>query len=212
MSKYKEYAKKVDTLAKKVFESYTRAEKRLEKATLQRKALDEHGTQREIIEADYEVASAKTALEFAQLDLEHVTDELSEIRSTLVAAIDDDYAADPSQIDASTMDLLKSGILTAHEYQRLLDKAKADGNHTLFRMVGKYAADAANEAEQRFGADNRQARELRAVELFAESADTTGRFYLDCFDVLQMTLETTAKNPSMIPKWDSLTKSVVESF
>ena len=212
MSKYQVYAKKVDTLAKTLFESYTRAEKRLEKATLQRKALDEHGTQREIVEADYEVASAKTALEFARMELEGVADELSEIRSTLVAAIDDEYAADPSQLDANTMDLLKSGILTAHEYRRIMDKAKADGNHTMFRMAGKYVADAANDVEQRFGADNSQARELREIGLLAEVAADNGQYILDSFDVLATTLETTAKNPAMIQDWESLTADVIESF
>ena len=212
MSKYQNYAKEVDTLAKKVFESYTRAEKRLEKATLQRKALDEHGTQREIIEADYEVASAKTALEFAQLDLEHVTDELSEIRNRLKAAVTDDHAADPKNLDLATLELLRSGILEPHEYERLMRQAESADNGTMVRLCGKYALSAAEAAEKELGANHPKATALRDVGLLGEVIDTGGTHIMNSFDMLATALETTAKNPAMIGDWASLTADVIESF
>ena len=82
----------------------------------------------------------------------------------------------------------------------------------MFRMAGKYVADAANDVEQRFGADNRQARELREIGLLAEVVADNGQYILDSFDVLATTLTTTAKNPAMIQDWDALTADVIESF
>ena len=42
-----------------------------------------------------------------------------------------------------TLELLRSGIMSADEYSRLIDAAASNGNHTMVRLIAKNAADMA---------------------------------------------------------------------
>lgn len=218
VSKYQKYAKEVDVLARTAFTNYTKAEARLIKAQQQAKAFPrgashEISYQAKAAAAEAEVAAAKDELIKAKQDLEGVSAELNEIRSRLVAEVEDSLAADPSQVDLATVELLKSGTLKANEYERLMRKAQAAENTAMIRLAGKYAMSAASAAEKEYGADHPKARELREIGLLAEVVDNDRSAHiLNQFDYLASALETTSKNPAMIQDWESLTSAVVDSF
>ena len=213
MSRYRKFAEELDNLARAKFKAYTDAESKLRSAELQRKALPDYASQLQRVEADYGVENAKGGLETAKLALEGVTDEVDEIRSRLAKEVFERYSADPSRVDSATLELLKSGILTAAEYRSVLETAKKTNNTAMIRLAGKYAMSASEAVAQEYGEDYPKVRELREIGLLGSSViDTTGEHIMNSFDVLATALETTAKNPSMIQDWNRLTADVIESF
>ena len=88
-----------------------------------------------------------------------------------------EYAADTSKVDMQTLELLRSGIMSADEYSRLIDAAASTGNHTMVRMIAKNAADMAEKAN-----DADIARSYRLVSHKGKGDD--GSEYLRAFDFL----------------------------
>ena len=85
------------------------------------------------------------------------------------------YTANPAALDMATLELLKSGILTAAEYSRIMDKAIQDDNHTMARMIGQHAKAAAENATS-----NDDAMALRAVAY--KSNGMNGGNLVEAFD------------------------------
>ena len=119
-----------------------------------------------MVDAQYAAKSARAQADFLEAKeayrkakgvLESHKSEIAALRKELVAELDDHYAADPAALDSNTLELLKSGVLKANEYAKLMDKAQAAGNHTMARMIGKYAADAAEEGGNKYGQNSEQA-------------------------------------------------------
>lgn len=159
-------------------------------------------------EADYQ--KAKVAYEKCRRELPATTlSSLSAIRRDLSTALGDEYSADPSAIDAHTLELLKCGILRSGEYVRLANNAP---NDTMKRIIGKYAATAAEDMEKRYGPADQRIMELKAIALQGDSsADAVGD-KLGAFDALVQTFQTSANNVPMIGDWESLTGPIVEAF
>jgi hypothetical protein len=108
------------------------------------------------------------------------------------------------------MELLKSGIVKGSEYMRLLRKAQDGGNHTMARLIGKYAADAAAARAENNGFNDDEAKALRMVD-YAAKADT-GKDRIDAFDDMTALYGRCVKNPYMIDHWERFTAEVVEKF
>ncbi len=162
-------------------------------------------------EADY--AEAKAAYEKCCRELPAATlGNLSAIRRELSAALGDEYSADPSAIDARTLELLKCGILRSDEYVRLMNGAMNDGNDTMARIIGRYAAAAAEDMENRYGPSDQRVMELRAIALQGDSSAGTVGDKLGAFDALVETFRTVVSNTSMIDYWDELTTPIIKSF
>ena len=117
-----------------------------------------------------------------------------------------EYAADPSKVDMQTLELLRSGIMSADEYGRLIDAAASSGNHTMVRLIAKSAADM---AEKTTG-DADVSRSYRLVSHRGKGND--GNEYLRAFDFLADTFDRCERNFALSTKWDELTSPVVESF
>ena len=62
-----------------------------------------------------------------------------------------EFSAKPGQVDTATVELLKSGILEPDEYARLMNDAGTAGNATMQRIIGRFASEAAEQAEKEFG-------------------------------------------------------------
>ena len=117
----------------------------------------------------------------------------------------DAFAADPKAVDANSLALMNSGIMTADEYSRLIDSAIASGNFTMTRLLAKSAADMAEKVT-----DSDVARSYRLVSHKGKGMD--GREYLQAFDFLADTFNRCERNFALSTKWDELTSPVVESF
>ena len=131
--------------------------------------------------------------------------EIAAVRAELEKALGDEYAADPSKVDMNTLALMNSGILTAAEYNRLIDASTAAGNHTMVRLLAQSAADMAEKAN-----DADIARSYRLVSHKGKGDD--GSEYLRAFDFLADTFNRCERNFALSSKWDELTSPVVDSF
>lgn len=213
MSDFSKFAMKVDAIAKAAFEDFQRAESALRAAEAKAKEYPQRGG---FVDVEYTAKSARAAADLlearaamdgAQRRLMEHGEEIRSIRRALVEAVGGEYSADPKQVDAATLTLLQSGILTPDEYSRLLSDAQTRGNFTMARLIGKAADTAADGLEHE---DVNAAAELRAVAI--ESAETPASGYIQAFDFLTDVFDRTCANPCMIDDWSELTAETVESF
>lgn len=216
MSNFNKYARKVDEIAKAAFEEYRKAEKTLAAAEEKaRQYPQRHG----VVDAQYaaksaraqaDVLEAREAMRSAKRTFESHKSELAAIRKELASEIEDAFSVDPAKLDGNTLELLKSGILNASEYAKLMREAQAAGNPTMVRMIGKYAEDAAAARGEKYGQNDETARTLRAVSY--ESRQNTGSEHLKAFDYMADVYNRAVNNPGMIDHWGELTAETVENF
>lgn len=216
MSKFNSYARKVNDIATAAFEEYRKTEQAYKKAEEQaRQYPQRHG----MVDAQYAAKSARAQADFLEAKeayrkakgvLESHKSEIAALRKELIAELDDHYAADPAALDSSTLELLKSGVLKANEYAKLMDKAQSDGNYTMARMIAKYAGDAAAEVAKKYGQNDEQARVLRGISYTANQ--NNGNETLQAFDLMGDVYNRAVNNPGMIDHWGELTSNALENM
>ena len=220
MSKSKNYMVKAEAIARDVLAKIQKANADLSAAEQCRKenraprtGMVDAEVMAKAARAEADYVEAKAAYEKCRRELPATTlSSLSAIRRDLSVALGDEYSADPSAIDAHTLELLKCGILRSDEYVRLMNRARAEGNDTMARIIGKYAATAVEDMENRYGPADQRVMELRAIALQGDSsADAMGE-KLGAFDALVEAFQTSAGNTAMIPDWESLTGPIIEAF
>lgn len=216
MSKFKQYAQRADEAAREAFKVFQDAQEKLNKAEEKRREYpkraglvsDDYLAKSARAEADYQ--EAKNNMRAATENMQIVGEQMRGIRRDLAAELEKHYRADPAAIDAETLELLKSGILKPSEYSALYEKAEAAGNHTMQRLIGKYAQDAADapDAKQRYTAE--EASTLRIIG--NDSRNVNGAEYLQGFDVIVDVYNRCVRTPSLERKWDMLTNEVIDAF
>lgn len=211
-SDFNKYAQELDSYAKgcrealtKAYDAYCVAEKRrLDKGA--------DPVKRALAEADYQQTKAEyDALRRKLFD--EMDGKVFEIRNRLSEALSDFFSANPAKLDSATLELLKSGILKPHEYQRLMNAAIRDDNPTMMRVIAQYANQAAEEeTKSNGGKSNDKAKALRAVAYQARYA--SGDIYLSNFDGLTDTLRRCVKHypSSLFDSWESLTGEAIDHF
>ena len=211
MSKFNNYARKMNEIANATFAEYRKKSDAVKSAESKFNAYP----WRDGADPSYLAKSARARADLAEAraQFEHCRRHLFEeqrrdiavIRAELVKALGKEYAADPKAVDTNTLALMNSGIMTADEYSRLIDSAIASGNFTMTRLLAQSAADM---AEKTTDAD--VARSYRLVSHKGKGMD--GREYLQAFDFLADTFNRCERNFALTTKWDELTSPVVESF
>ena len=211
MSKFNNYAKKLNEIANATFTEYRAKSDAVKSAESKYNAYP----WRDGADPTYLAKSARARADLAEAraQFEHCRRHLFEeqrrdiavIRAELVEALNKEYAADPKAVDANTLALMNSGIMTADEYSRLIDSAIASGNFTMTRLLAKSAADMAEKVT-----DSDVARSYRLVSHKGKGMD--GREYLQAFDFLADTFNRCERNFALSTKWDELTSPVVDSF
>ena len=211
MSKFSSYARKMNEIANATFAEYRAKSDAVKSAESKYRAYP----RRSGADPSYMAKSARAEADLAEAraQFEHCRRHLFEerqrdvavIRAELVEALNKEYAADPSKVDMQTLELLRSGIMSADEYGRLIDAAASSGNHTMVRLIAKSAADMAEKVT-----DSDVARSYRLVSHRGKGND--GNEYLRAFDFLADTFNRCERNFALTPKWDELTSAVVESF
>ena len=211
MSKFNNYAKKLNEIANATFEEYRRAEAALKSAESRSKEYPRrNGADPSYLaksaRAEADLAEARNAFEQVRRHLfDDKRRELAAVRAELETALGNEYAADPQAVDMNTLALMNSGILTAAEYNRLIDSANAAGNHTMVRLLAQSAKDRADKVN-----DSDTAREYRLVAQKGKGAN--GREFLEAFDYMGDVFNRCERNFSLAGKWDELTAPVVENF
>ena len=214
MSKFNSYAKDVDRIAKAAFKEYQDAESALKKAEERAK---EYPIKNGMVTAEYEAKATRAkadlldAKEKYRIAKQHMSDHISELKAMKKKLADDVekyYYADPAYLDRDTMELLKSGILSAAEYNNLLEQNA--GNHTMQRVIAKYADEAAEKIAKEYGEGSSQAAEIRVVA--HRGRENSGGDTMAAFNTLLDAYSRTANNPAMIGYWGELTSDLIADF
>lgn len=220
MSDFSKFYKLIDEAARKAFAEYDAAEAAYRKA--ERAYRNTQQPTGGIISADFEVKAARAKADFltaeqsrkqAQEGISSTLAELRELRKKLIAELEEEYSAKPSDVDGATLQLLESGILSGSEYARLMRQAADGGNYTMARVVGHYAGQhaqriAAKPEIERSDADAREIQLLRSVEL--EAQDNTGAApYIERFDAMAEILNRCANNPALRERWGEFTAPLI---
>ena len=211
MSKFNNYARKMNEIANATFEEYRRAEAAVKSAESRHNAYPRRNNadpayMAKSARAEADLAEARNAFDQMRRHLfDDKRREIAAVRVELEKAVFDAFAADPKSVDGNTLALMNSGIMTADEYSRLIDSAIASGNFTMTRLLAKSAADMAEKVT-----DSDVARSYRLVSHKGKGMD--GREYLQAFDFLTDTFNRCERNFALSTKWDELTSPVVDSF
>lgn len=211
MSRFNDYAKKLNEIANGAFEEYRRAEAAVKSAESRYNAYPRrNGADPAYLaksaRAEADLAEARNAFDQMRRHLfDDKRREIAAVRAELEKAVFDAFAADPKSVDSNTLALMNSGILTAAEYNRLIDSANAAGNHTMVRLLAQSAKDRADKVN-----DSDTAREYRLVAQKGKGAN--GREFLEAFDYMGDVFNRCERNFSLAGKWDELTADVVENF
>ena len=211
MSRFNSYAKRMNEIANATFEEYRRAEAAVKSAESRYNAYPRRNGadpayMAKSARAEADLAEARNAFEQVRRHLfDDKRREIAAVRAELEKALGDEYAADPSTVDMNTLALMNSGILTAAEYNRLIDASTAAGNHTMVRLLAQSAKDRADKVN-----DSDTAREYRLVAQKGKGAN--GREFLEAFDYMGDVFNRCERNFSLAGKWDELTADVVENF
>lgn len=214
MTKFNTYAKQAETIAKECMTEYQAAIERLKKAEQARRDYPQRGG---IVSADYAAKSAraeadyleaKEAVRAAKAKMKAGKSELDRIKKVLAADIESSYAADPTQMDSATVELLKSGILKASEYERLYNHAAKAGNPTMMRLIGKYANDRATDEQKNLLPVDRSV----LLSIAHSSRQVNGAEYLAGFHLIEDVFSRCIDNPTMINHFDELTQETIANF
>ena len=204
-----EIKEQIDELARSTFEEIRRVENSYKEAELRRKETPQHNG---VVTAEYAARAAQAEAEYltareAYRGLQRnlpgrVQENLAAIPREYAAEVAQQFAVDPSKLDLAALELLKSGIMKSGEYAAMMQEAQKSGNVTMARMIARYAAEAAEAAERKYGDGSPQARELRAVG-YSGNIDP-GAAALETFDGIAEIFNRCIGNPSMIDHWDEL--------
>ena len=211
MSKFNNYAKRMNEIANAAFEEYRRAEAAVKSAESRYNAYPRRNGadpayMAKSARAEADLCEARNAFDQMRRHLfDDKRREIAAVREELEKAVFDAFAADPKAVDMNTLALMNSGILTAAEYTRLIDASTAAGNHTMVRLLAQSAKDRADKVN-----DSDTAREYRLVAQKGKGAN--GREFLEAFDYMGDVFNRCERNFSLAGKWDELTADVVENF
>ena len=211
MSKFNTYIRQINDIAAEAFKEYTAAKDAYKSAESKKNAYPrkiglgaDYTAKSARYEADY--AEAAAAFEkFRRDGFYNHRKRMDEVRNAFIAEIGSAFAADPAQLDMATLELMKSGILNASEYSRLMDKAINDGNHTMARMIAQHAKAAADSTD-----DREDAAAFRAVAYKGNGMN--GNNYIEAFDFVTSLYARCSRNPALYSKWDELAGEVIENF
>lgn len=214
MSEFNHFAKELDAAFKAARGEYAAAYNAVEQA---RKAMQDAGPdalKRRIATLQLQEAQNSLRKETTRIWTEFDA-KAADLRRALEKEVQTSKCVDPTAVDAAGVELMKSGILTADDYYSLAEKY--DGNVTMLRLLSKYAADAATDA------DNRKDRVALTV-LSQECANGTGKT-LKAWDDLMTTVNYCSgrggsgnrrPTPGVVVHmgewWDQLSGEIVENF
>ena len=224
MSKYNQYAKRLDTAFKTAREEYMEAWTKLQaaqKANTDAQAwraetyrgendLRRQRARAQLLEAEHTFKAAESRV-WAEFDRQKEAirrDLESEVRAT--------STVDPDAIDTNALELLKSGILTADDIFSMVDKY--DSNITMLRLISKTAKELADDKNT----DTATRGQLYMLcSRIRNGRNSTMRNFDDLVEISNYcsgrggggTQRTTpAHTVAMAGKWEELASTAVENF
>ena len=224
MSKYNEYAQRLDVAFKTAREEYMEAWNQLQAAQkAERDAqawraetyrgendLRRQRAKAELLEAEHTFKATESRV-WAEFDRQKEA-----IRRDLESEVWASSTVDPDAIDANALELLKSGILTADDVFSLVDKY--DSNITMLRLISKTAKELADDKNT----DAKTRGQLYVLcSQIGNGKNSTMRNFSDLVEISNYcsgrggggTQRTTpAHTVAMAGKWEELASTAVENF
>lgn len=222
MSKFNTYARRLDEAFKEARSEYNAAFRALQEA--QQVSRDANAWRPGDSAEEKQVRTARAALKLH--DAEAAFNEVSArvwsnfkiTRRTIRAELEQEVRAaniaNPDAIDNNALELLKTGILSPADYSAFMERF--DGNATMLKLVGHYAAEAAKTTDSR-----KQAAALNAIALDCQGGEgAVMRAFDDLCKVSDYCRGEKHEGDKFRPehtaimseKWDDLAGEAVESF
>lgn len=146
MSEFNHFAKELDAAFRTARSEYAAVYDELTKAKENASAVGLDAVKKQIATLQLQEAENKMRTEteriWAAFDA-----KAAELRSALEKEVQISNLADPSAIDSNAVELMKTGILTVDDYFGFADRY--DGNPTMLKLIGHYAKEAADSADDR---------------------------------------------------------------
>lgn len=212
MGIFREYGERLDKIARYAINNYFEARKNVEiaEAVYNRendphKTLNNYEQQAKASRAKANLFEAQKAVKDARQFMVTEIESIREVGRELQAEINTRFCANGEQVSIGTLELLKSGILKPQEYFSLYDKAQQDGNHTMMRLIGRYAGESAKDAPTK-------ELEMQMTRLANNAQHTMGGEYMTLFGNFLDAYARSANNPAMLNRWDEMTAGIINSF
>lgn len=146
MSKYNSYARNLDAAFRAARGEYTAVYNELTKAKENASAAGLDAVKQQIATLQLQEAETKMRQEAARIWTEFDA-KAADLRRALEKEVQTSNLADPSAIDSNAVELMKTGVLTVDDYFGFADRY--DGNPTMLKLIGHYAKEAADSADDR---------------------------------------------------------------
>lgn len=146
MSKYNSYARNLDAAFRAAIDEYTAVYNELTKAKENASAAGLDAVKQQIATLQLQEAEKKMRQEAARIWTEFDA-KAADLRRALEKEVQTSNLADPSAIDSNAVELMKTGVLTVDDYFGFADRY--DGNPTMLKLIGHYAKEAADSADDR---------------------------------------------------------------
>lgn len=208
MSQFNEYAQQFDAIAKENFSKLEASRNEYEEAKRLFENCKPDGTAVKIAEKELLKATYLQKEEnFRKLknNLDRNDLYFKDVRAGLENAVAEAYSMDSDFVDEKVMTLLNSGLMTANEYEKLLEKQIAKGNITMARVIAGAAKMKADNVK-----DRDEARALRAVA--ALDPKRKSRIYIDNLNAMMDAYFRAIRNPALIKQWDKLIGEAIRNF
>ena len=222
MSKFNTYARRLDEAFKEARSEYNAAFCALQEA--QQVSRDANAWRPGDSAEEKQVRTARAALKLHDAEAAfnevsaRVWDNFKTTRRTIRAELEQEVRAanlaNPDAIDNNALELLKTGILSPSDYSAFMERF--DGNATMLKLIGHYAAEAAKTTDSR-----REAAALNAIALDCQSGEgAVMRAFDDLCTVSDYCRGERHEGDRIRPehtsimseKWDDLAGEAVESF
>lgn len=146
MSKYNSYARNLDAAFRAARDEYAAVYNELAKAKENASTAGLDAVKQQIATLQLQEAENKMRTETARIWAAFDA-KAAELRSALEKEVQTSNLADPSAIDSNAVELMKTGVLTVDDYFGFADRY--DGNPTMLKLIGHYAKEAADSADDR---------------------------------------------------------------
>lgn len=212
MSEFNHFAKELDAAFRTARSEYAAVYDELTKAKESASAAGLDAVKKQIATLQLQEAEKKMRQETARIWAEFDA-KAAELRRALEKEVQTSHLADPSAIDSNAVELMKTGVLSPADYSAFMERF--DSNHTMLKLVGHYAAEAAKTTDSR-----REATALNAIALDCQSGegavmrawDGISAISDSCGDGDGYRRKSPGVIVSMSEKWDDLAGEAVENF
>lgn len=211
--RFKKYSQQLNALAKEIIGERISLENRLKKAEADAK---QYPTRYGLVAPEYAVeakkaelelkAAQKAKLQFDMMTPAKITSKVADIRRAFMNEVSDVFAVSAKGVASGTVELLKSGVLTPTDFQKIIADAKASNDVALMRLAAKYARVEAEKIRSNPLADQGKAALFMAA---AGMATDRAAEIIDMFDSSVEILRTLYRSGSLA-EWHSCADALLD--